>query len=62
MYKGSYERHVPELEFTDANPTRAYAELATQWVQDAMRSVDYLETRSEIDADRLGYAGVSWGA
>ena len=31
-------------------------------MNDLQRSVDYLETRSDIDADRLAYIGVSWGA
>lgn len=53
VYEGSYERQVPGLQFTDATETSAYAELATKWVQDAMRSLDYLETRPEINADRL---------
>jgi cephalosporin-C deacetylase-like acetyl esterase len=32
-----------------------------KWVQDFMRSVDYLETRSDIDARKLAYLGASWG-
>jgi len=30
-------------------------------VKDFKRSVDYLETRQEIDTGRLAYYGVSWG-
>jgi len=33
-----------------------------QQVQDVRRTVDYLETRDEIDADALAYYGWSWGA
>lgn len=29
---------------------------------DYSRAVDYLAARPDIDADRLGYAGISWGA
>ena len=32
-----------------------------QWVNDLRRTIDYLETRSDIKADRIGYYGVSWG-
>ena len=34
-----------------------------QWYcGDYSRAVDYLVTRPDVDADRVGYAGVSWGA
>jgi len=32
-----------------------------QWSKDLGRSLDYLETRSDITMDRLGYFGISWG-
>jgi serine/threonine protein kinase/dienelactone hydrolase len=31
-------------------------------VMDLRRSIDYLETRNDIDEDKLGYCGYSWGA
>lgn len=31
------------------------------WVKDCSRSIDYLETRPEIDPTRVAYYGVSWG-
>jgi dienelactone hydrolase len=62
VYKGTYERHDPRLEFTDANPSRTYAEFVGQWVKDARRSMDYLESRPEVDSHRIGYYGLSWGA
>ena len=31
------------------------------WVKDCSRSIDYLETRAEIDHDKIAYFGVSWG-
>ena len=31
------------------------------WSKDLRRSIDYLETRDDIDTDRLAYYGVSWG-
>jgi uncharacterized protein len=34
----------------------------TWYCGDYSRSVDYLVTRPEVDPDRVGYAGVSWGA
>ena len=31
------------------------------WVKDFSRSIDYLETRKDIDTDKLAYYGSSWG-
>ena len=33
-----------------------------QWSKDLGRSIDYLETRSDIDVHKLAYYGVSLGA
>ncbi len=33
-----------------------------QWSKDLGRSLDNLETRSDITMDRLGYFGISWGS
>ena len=60
VYKGTYERN-DGLTSTWANSTVRYAEYLVQWVQDLQRSVDYLESRDDIDLERLAYFGVSWG-
>ena len=39
----------------------AYTEFTIQLVKDFKRSIDYLETREDIDADRIAYYGMSWG-
>ena len=41
--------------------TIAGRDLAIQQVKDFRRVVDYLQTRSDIDTDALGYFGSSWG-
>lgn len=56
IYKGTFERHVGNLERPDV-----YRECMIQFAKDASRSVDYLETRSDIQIARLGYYGFSWG-
>lgn len=61
VYKSTYERR-DGLEFTDAEPTRAYAERVVHWVKDLSRSLDYLKTRDDIDSESFAYYGVSWGA
>jgi dienelactone hydrolase len=33
-----------------------------EWAKDIGRSIDYLETRSDIDSHRVGYIGLSLGA
>jgi dienelactone hydrolase len=59
IYKNTYERRLKD---GPPWPSRAYRDLEIQQVQDVGRSVDYLETRSDIDKDRLAYYGFSWGA
>ncbi len=58
IYKNTYERRLPK---PPPWPSRAYRDLAIQQVQDVSRSVDYLETRPDIDKEKLAYYGFSWG-
>ena len=50
------------FEFTDPNDSRAYVEHVGWWIKDLKRSLDYLETRTDIALDKIGYLGTSWGA
>jgi len=62
VYKGTFERSSPELTAIHyGNESRAFAGFLRQMVMDFKRSVDYLETRDDIDSDRLAYYGMSWG-
>jgi dienelactone hydrolase len=40
----------------------AYRDMTVQWSKDLGRTIDYLETRPDIDAGRVGYYGMSAGA
>lgn len=57
IYTGTYGCGLP--------PTRTPLETkerTTKRYQELKQSVEYLLTRKEIDATKLGYIGVSWGA
>jgi dienelactone hydrolase len=56
VYKGTYERQVG-LAVGDQN-----REVVGQWIRDLGHSVDYLESRADIDRQRLAYCGLSMGA
>ncbi len=59
IYKGTYERRLKGATVTGLLLER---ELVIPWAKDLGRSVDYLETRQDIDKDRLAYYGFSLGA
>jgi serine/threonine protein kinase/dienelactone hydrolase len=58
VYKGTYERPAP-MGGPDSAEGR---ESMFQDSKDIGRSIDYLETRPEIDSKRIAYLGVSMGA
>jgi dienelactone hydrolase len=60
IYKGTYERR-DGLASTWPNRSHRYTDYVIKWIKDLRRSIDYLETRSDIDIDRLAYLGISWG-
>ena len=61
IYKSTYERGDGLL--TDRPKiTNLFRDHVVQWCKDVARSIDYLETRADIDSDKLAYYGVSWGA
>jgi dienelactone hydrolase len=62
VYKGTYERAADSDSDALSQPgTRETTTWRIQLVQDARRSIDYLQSRSDIDASRIGYYGFSWG-
>jgi pimeloyl-ACP methyl ester carboxylesterase len=61
VYKGTYERIDARLVF-GGPPSVAKRDQKVQMGKDLRRSVDYLQTRSDIDHERLAFHGVSEGA
>jgi formylglycine-generating enzyme required for sulfatase activity len=57
IYKGTYERRTPR---GPGGPS-IYRDLVIAQAKDFRRSLDYLETRPDIDKGRLGYYGFSLG-
>jgi dienelactone hydrolase/predicted Ser/Thr protein kinase len=60
IYLGTFERRDPKYE-TAPPDTRLNTEYHIQVIKELRRSLDYLETRPDIDAEKLAYLGFSWG-
>ena len=64
MFKGAYERDDSEFSLTYGSLNKegsTYRDYNIQWVKDLSRTIDYLETRADIDAEKIAYIGFSWG-
>ena len=75
IYVGTYERRItstsvrqtpeevvqPGSACLPVGP-KGNRDLVPEWAKDIGRSIDYLETRSDIDSSHLGYMGLSLGA
>ena len=61
IYKGTYERGG-DLHSDYPAPTTKYKDYVVMWGKDLGRTIDYLETRQDLDSSKLGYFGLSWGA
>jgi dienelactone hydrolase len=57
-YWGTLERGPSALIL----PTNEEIDRAIKWSRDLGRSIDYLHTRADIDAARVGFYAISWGA
>jgi pimeloyl-ACP methyl ester carboxylesterase len=60
VYKGTYERYDGGNLFD--SPPAKYRDHVIQWARDLSRAIDYVETRDDLDRERLAYYGLSWGA
>jgi dienelactone hydrolase len=62
IYKTTFERRDESLRCAHSSKSHQYTECMVKCVKDFSRSIDYLETREDIDISKLGYYGDSWGA
>jgi dienelactone hydrolase len=60
IYKGTNDRH-DELNSDLPNESVMYKEHVVMWNKEFSRTIDYLETRDDIQVDKIGYLGWSWG-
>jgi dienelactone hydrolase len=62
VYKGTFERRDDALiPISGGDNSHSYTEFLIQVVKDFKRSIDFLETRQDIDSKKLAYYGMSWG-
>ena len=64
VYYGLFERLEPDVR-AGSGPNRlmtiGYRDDTIRRIKDLRRTIDYLETRSDVDHDRVAYFGFSWG-
>jgi predicted esterase len=61
IYKGTFERESAKL-LNLPRDSHLNAEYHIQVIKEFKQCIDYLETRPDIDSDKLAYLGFSWGA
>jgi len=60
IYKSTYERG-DDLKSDYQQATAFYREHVIDWAKDLGRTLDYLETRQDLDHNHIAYFGLSWG-
>jgi dienelactone hydrolase len=60
-YQSTYERGDGYSLFRPGTSLSDHQAHMIMWWKDLSRSVDYLQTRNDIDHDKMAYFGVSWG-
>ena len=61
VYKGTFERG-DGMEEDEASPTATWRDHVIMWVKDASRAIDYIESRPDLDHNKIAFYGYSWGA
>ncbi|MCA9753670.1 MAG: dienelactone hydrolase family protein, partial [Gemmatimonadetes bacterium] len=60
IYQGTYQRKTA-IKADTPEATAAYRDHLVMWGKDLGRTVDYVESRDDLDASRIAYFGLSWG-
>lgn len=69
IFKGAIDRDDEDFSLTHSSiwgdseyiSGTNWRDFQIKWVQDLSRTIDYLETRDDINSDKFGYYGLSWG-
>ena len=62
VIQGTFERRKDITSFHhNADESLQYSEFMIQVIKDYRRTIDYLETRKDIDPLKIGFYGMSWG-
>jgi len=61
IYKSTYERG-DALDSDYQSRTTFYRDHVLYWSKDLSRTIDYIQTRPDLDGNKLAYYGLSWGA
>ena len=61
VYKSTFERG-DALDSDYQAPTTFYRDHVIMWAKDLGRSLDWIESRKDLDGKRIAYYGASWGA
>jgi eukaryotic-like serine/threonine-protein kinase len=61
IYKSTYERG-DGWKSDEPGSTALYRDHVIEWSKDLGRTIDYIETRKDLDHEKLVYYGLSWGA
>ncbi len=61
IYKSTYERG-DDINSDYQNRTTFYRDHVIMWSKDLARTLDYIETRRDLEHEKVAYYGLSWGA
>jgi hypothetical protein len=62
VIQGTFERGSDDIAFIRlGSETQQFTEFITQVIKDYRRTIDYIESRTDFDHDKIAFSGMSWG-